>query len=157
MLYSFTTYFAVYLLKSLWLLTNHWQTYYNDFCNDSVWLYFWWRIDEIVIQWQNMKQMKWSGNRVYRNSLIAMMSKLCADKLVVGGSVGSSYERRRRLAANFSSAAPGSHWETSIPVFIEGPCPPPRFRSLNRQWCYQIRNTNWNKGIAQTVNHGKTC
>jgi len=31
--------------------------------------------------------------------------ELCADELVVGGGVGWSYDRRRRRAANFSSAA----------------------------------------------------
>jgi len=31
--------------------------------------------------------------------------ELCADELVVGGGVGWSYDRRRRRAAHFSSAA----------------------------------------------------
>jgi len=31
--------------------------------------------------------------------------ELCADELVVGSGVGWSYDRRRRRAANFSSAA----------------------------------------------------
>ena len=31
--------------------------------------------------------------------------ELCADELVVGGGVGWSYDRRRRRAARFSSAA----------------------------------------------------
>jgi len=33
----------------------------------------------------------------------ASTSELCADELVVGGGVGWSYDRRRRLAAHFSS------------------------------------------------------
>jgi len=33
------------------------------------------------------------------------MPELCADKLVVGGGVGWSYDRRPRRAAHFSSAA----------------------------------------------------
>ena len=36
---------------------------------------------------------------------MALVLKLCADELVVGGGVGWSYDRRRRRAANFSSAA----------------------------------------------------
>ena len=36
---------------------------------------------------------------------IMLWLELCADKLVVGGGVGWSYDRRRRRAAHFSSAA----------------------------------------------------
>jgi len=37
----------------------------------------------------------WWGNKL----------ELCADELVVGGSVGWSHDRRRRCASHFSSAA----------------------------------------------------
>jgi len=47
--------------------------------------------------------------------------ELCADELVVGGGVGWSYDRRRRRATHFSSAAASAasdrmreHWNSAV-------------------------------------------
>jgi len=39
------------------------------------------------------------------NSIVRFLLELCADKLVVGGGIGWSYDRQRWRAAHFSSPA----------------------------------------------------